>query len=271
MSYAYDNVDFSHYYDTFVNNLPSDVFWIDTVSTVYAEIIRRTLTDKEDAVVVDLGCGTGENLLFYADHFKGRNVKLIGVDHSQAMLDRAKEKFASRSIDTIELVHGSLTNFASVLGHQTVDCLLLSAGTFHHLITDNERRDMASNIQQVLRPQSGLFVLYLMPEAFIRVDVGDHGEKPEKLRMTASENVQQPDGEWLCKAVFEFDTAAGKSELSWQTRTCIVPNILSLLRSFGLEPVLCCLNGKELVAFDETTSSALNEFSTPVILVFRKI
>ncbi|UJR31170.1 hypothetical protein I4U23_018677 [Adineta vaga] len=267
MAYAYDNADFSRYYDRFVADLPVDTFWIDTVQNIYAQIIQRTIADHQCTVVVDLGCGTGDDLSYFADYFKDKNVKLIGVDHSQAMLDRAKEKLANQSIN---LIHGSLTNFANCLERNIVDCILLSAGTFHHLNTDKERQELVENIQAILRPETGLFSIYLMPDAFIHVESTKDSDKEEKLKLIATENVQQPDNEWICKQVFEFD-APPKTEISWQIRTCNILKLLKLFSSYHFEPILCCLNGKELIPFNETIASSLDQYSTPIILVFRKI
>ncbi|CAF0930263.1 unnamed protein product [Adineta ricciae] len=267
MAYAYDNVDFSHYYDKFVADLPQHAFWIDMVQKIYSAIIQRTFVDDRQTVVVDLGCGTGKDLSYYANYFRDRNIKLIGVDHSQAMLDRAEERLANQSID---LVYGSLTNFASRLGTKPVDCILLPAGTYHHLTTDEERQDFVNNIREVLRCETGLFAIYLMPDAFIHVEPRNNVSTEEKLKLIATENVQQSDNEWICKSTFEFDVPP-KTEIAWHVRTCAKPKFLRLLRLNGFEAVLCCLDGKELVPFNENMMSSLDQRSTPTILVFRKI
>ncbi|CAF4871746.1 unnamed protein product, partial [Rotaria magnacalcarata] len=81
----FDNDEFSHYYDRFVvEHVPRDIFWTDTVKDVYAEIIRQTFVDNQQTTVVELGCGTGENLLALQNYFPNKNLKFIGIDHSQA-------------------------------------------------------------------------------------------------------------------------------------------------------------------------------------------
>jgi SAM-dependent methyltransferase len=270
MSYAYDNDEFSRYYDKFVDNLPRDVFWIDTVDKIYAELIERTFVDNQRTVVVELGCGTGKSLISYGDTFKNKDIKLIGIDHSQVMLDRAKEKLINQSNNSIEFLHGSLTNFADCLETKIIDCILLPAGTFHHLITDNEREMMIDNIQQTLRPKTGLFVIYLMPEPFIRVEPTDNSNSEDKLKLISAENIQQTDNEWICKQIFEFN-APPKTEISWQIRTCSIRKLINLFLSKNFEPILCCLNGKDLLSYNENLSSSLIDNTTPVILVFHTI
>jgi SAM-dependent methyltransferase len=271
MSYAYDNDEFSRYYDTFVaEHIPSDVFFLKTVKNVYAEIIQRTFIDNQCTIALELGCGTGENLIYLKNFFKNRNIKFIGIDHSQAMLDRAREKLIDQSINSIEYLHGNLTNFSECLEAKTVDCILLPAGTFHHLITDTERQELISNIQQKLRPETGLFAIYLFPDSLIHVEPTSNSNDQEKLKLISAENIQQSDNEWICKQIFEFDIPP-KIELSWQLRTCSISKVIHLFISNNFQLIFCCLNGKDLQLYNENIVSSLNNISTPVILVFRTI
>lgn len=271
MSYAYDNDEFSHYYDTFVaEHVPADIYHLDTIKNVYTEIIQRTFVDNECAVIVELGCGTGENLIYWKKFFENFNIKLIGIDHSQAMLDRAQEKSIKQSINSIEYINGSLTNFGKCLERKIIDCILVPAGTFHHLITDTQRQEFIVNIQQTLRPETGLFVLYLMPDSLIRVEAEVNSNDEEKLKLISAENIQQIDNEWICKQTFEFNVPP-KIELSWQLRTCSISKLIQLFISKNFQLVFTCLNGKDLEFYDEKNISLFNNISTPVILVFRTI
>ncbi|CAF0957399.1 unnamed protein product [Adineta steineri] len=278
MSYAYDVDEFSRYYDTFVaNHVTQDAYWVDTVCEIYAEIIQRTFIDNQQTIIIDLGCGTGKDLIYFENYFKDKNIKLIGIDHSQAMLERAKDKLNNQSTNNqIELLHGDLTNFANCLETKIIDCILLPAGTFHHLITDDERHKFINNIQQTLRPQTGLFAIYLMPDCYIYIAEPpiDNSNNQDKLQLISVENTQQNNNnndEWICKQTFEFDIPP-EIELSWQLRTCNISKFIQLFLQNNFEPVFCCLNGKELLSYDENISSLLNNNnSTPVILVFRSI
>jgi SAM-dependent methyltransferase len=270
MSYAYDNDEFSRYYDTLVEQLPSDVYWVETVQNVYTEIIQRTFIDNQPTVIIELGCGTGEDLIYYKNYFKNSNIKLIGIDHSQAMLNRGKEKLINQSINSIEFLHENLTNFSKCFETNIIDCMLLPAGTFHHLITDIERQEFMINIQQTLRPETGLFAIYLLPDSLIHVEPTVNPNAQEKFKLISVENIQQTDNEWICKQTFEFDISP-KIELSWQLRTCSISKLIHLFISNNFEVKFCCLNGKDLLLYNENILSSLNNISTPVILVFRTI
>jgi len=270
MSYAYDNDEFSRYYDTFVEQLPSDIYWVETIQNVYTEIIQRTFIDNQSTIILELGCGTGDDLIYYKNYFKNSNIKLISIDHSQAMLNRAKEKLINQSINSIEFLHGNLTNFSKCFETKIIDCILLPAGTFHHLITDIERQEFIINIQQTLRPETGLFAIYLLPDSLVHVEPTVNPNVQEKFQLISVENIQQTDNEWICKQIFEFDIPP-KIELSWQLRTCSISKLIHLFILNNFEIIFCCLNGKDLLLYNENILSSLNNISTPVILVFRTI
>lgn len=75
---------------------------------------------QEGTNVVDLGCSTGITMLTLDRSIK-KNVKLIGADYSQAMLDKCEENFRKHKIakpyDLIcrDLNNGFLVNNASVV------------------------------------------------------------------------------------------------------------------------------------------------------------
>ena len=66
---------------------------------LYADVQRSVpvlagLLDHDPIKVIDLGCSTGTSLIHLAAALPDRNVELIGVDNSPAMLAKCKEKLA---------------------------------------------------------------------------------------------------------------------------------------------------------------------------------
>ena len=264
MAYAYDDDDFSRYYDTLVHeHLPQENLWIDTVGRLYADVIQRTIVDEHsDTLVVDLGCGTAEDLIYFQEVFADRKLRFIGIDLSQAMLDRAKEKLRNLSSSAIELRQGNITNFSACLEKQLADCILLPAGTFHHLITDHERQEFLNHVRRSLRPVTGLCAVYLLPDSMIHVEMSNDSPNPSKFQMVAAENHQHTDQEWICQQTFAFDGPA-KGELTWQLRTCSPAKLIDLFLANQLEVVLCCVNGKDLITYEAFRSlSSVESFYT---------
>jgi len=64
---------------------------------------------KEGEIVLDLGCGAGLDLYFYAKSI-GNKGKVYGLDISSDMIEKAKHNMELVGIDNIELVCGSSDN-----------------------------------------------------------------------------------------------------------------------------------------------------------------
>ena len=272
MSYAYENDAFSRYYDTFVSELPCDALWIDTISQLYREIIARTLINNDHRpVVIELGCGTGKSLMEFDQAFSEQKIRLIGIDHSLSMLDRAKENFEKQSLHSVELFQASLTNFSDQLENQLADCILLPAGTFHHLISDEDRHDFLKEIRRTLRSETGLFAIYLLPDQMIHSELKAEVKKEEKkFQLVAVDNRQTIDQEWISCQTFEFDVPP-KIQLSWQLRTCSRSKMIDLFQVDHFQIVFVSIDGKTLLTYEQYCSLPVVDHSTPVVFVVRTI
>jgi SAM-dependent methyltransferase len=100
--------------------------------------------------VLDAGCGTGENALFFA----GRGHPVTGIDFLPEPIRRAKQKAAERGLEVTFLVKDALTlqdwpeRFDGVL----------DSGLFH-VFADADRRRYVEGLATVLRPGGRLFLL----------------------------------------------------------------------------------------------------------------
>ena len=66
---------------------------------LYADVQRSIpvladLLDHDPVKVVDLGCSTGTSLIHLAQSLPSRNMELIGIDNSPAMLAKCEENLA---------------------------------------------------------------------------------------------------------------------------------------------------------------------------------
>ena len=97
------------------------------------------------AVVLDLGCGAGTDLLIAAQ-MAGPTGRAIGVDMTPAMLDRARASARAMGLDNVEL-HECLIE-ALPLEHASVDAVI-SNGVID-LVPDKDA--VFDEIDRVLRP-----------------------------------------------------------------------------------------------------------------------
>lgn len=103
------------------------------------------------SVVVDLGCGAGTDLLIAAQ-MTGPSGRVIGIDMTTGMLDRARTSAAEMGIDNVEL-HESLIE-SLPLEDASVD-VVISNGVID-LVPDKDA--VFDEIDRVLRPGGRLQV-----------------------------------------------------------------------------------------------------------------
>jgi arsenite methyltransferase len=113
----------------------------------FAGVANHWLLGRIDpgAVVLDLGCGAGTDLLIAAQ-MTGPTGRVIGVDMTAAMLERARASAGEMGIDNVEL-HESLIE-SLPLGDASVD-VVISNGVID-LVPDKDA--VLDEIDRVLRP-----------------------------------------------------------------------------------------------------------------------
>ena len=97
------------------------------------------------AVVLDLGCGAGTDLLVAAQ-MTGPTGRVIGVDMTSAMLDRARESAGAMGLDNVELHEALIESLP--LQDGSVDAVI-SNGVID-LVPDKDA--VLDEIDRVLRP-----------------------------------------------------------------------------------------------------------------------
>jgi arsenite methyltransferase len=101
--------------------------------------------------VLDLGCGSGVDTLIAAERV-GPGGRVIGVDMTEAMLDRARRACAERGCDNVEIRQGLVDGLD--VGDESVD-LVISNGVIN-LCPDKER--VLREVHRVLRSGGALQV-----------------------------------------------------------------------------------------------------------------
>ena len=108
------------------------------------------VADLVTSPVLDAGCGSGENALFFA----GRGHRVTGIDFLRKPIRRARVKAVERGLSVNFIVKDALIlrdwdeRFASV-----IDC-----GLFH-VFSDEDRRRYVEGLSAVLAPGGRLFLM----------------------------------------------------------------------------------------------------------------
>jgi SAM-dependent methyltransferase len=114
---------------------------------------QPALLDAADRVtgsVLDAGCGTGENALFFA----ARGHKVTGIDFLAEPIRLAKQKAAERGLATTFLVMDALALKDLPGSYDSA----IDSGLFH-VFGDDDRRGYVEGLASVLKPGGRLFLL----------------------------------------------------------------------------------------------------------------
>jgi SAM-dependent methyltransferase len=108
------------------------------------------VADQITGVILDAGCGTGENALF----FSGRGHWVTGIDFLEEPIQQAKRKAAERGLSATFVVKDALTlKDWSERFFTVIDC-----GLFH-TFSDDDRTKYVAGLATVLKPGGHLFLL----------------------------------------------------------------------------------------------------------------
>jgi cyclopropane fatty-acyl-phospholipid synthase-like methyltransferase len=127
---------------------------------------QRALLDVASQItgsVLDSGCGTGENALFFAC----RGHKVTGIDFLAEPISLAKQKAAERGLTATFLVMDALARKELPEGFDNV----IDSGLFH-VFSDEDRRRYVEGLASVLKPGGRLFLL-----CFSDDEPGDQGPR----------------------------------------------------------------------------------------------
>lgn len=114
---------------------------------------QRAFVDSAELVagtVLDAGCGTGENALFFA----ARGARVTGIDFLDAPIERAKHKLAERGLSARFLVKDALTLCDWSERFDTV----LDSGLFH-VFDDADRARYVAGLSTIVKPGGRVLLL----------------------------------------------------------------------------------------------------------------
>jgi SAM-dependent methyltransferase len=119
---------------------------------------QKAVIDVADQItgsILDAGCGTGENALFFA----GRGHRVTGIDFLEEPIQQAKRKAAERALSLTFLVMDAL----ALKDLPEVFDSVIDSGLFH-VFNDEDRRRYVEGLATVLKPGGQLFLLCFSDE-----------------------------------------------------------------------------------------------------------
>jgi SAM-dependent methyltransferase len=139
--------------------------------------------DRITGAVLDAGCGTGENGLYFA----ARGRRVTGIDFLAEPIGLAKRKAEERGVTATFLVHDALAIGELADRFDAV----IDSGLFHNF-SDADRRRYVAGLAKVLKPGGRLFLL-----CFSDQEPGDTGPR----RVTRQELEAAFSEGWLVESV----------------------------------------------------------------------
>ena len=121
------------------------------------------VVDQITGSILDAGCGTGENALYFAS----RGHKVTGIDFLTEPINRAKQKAKERGLTANFLVMDAL----HLKELREVFDSVIDSGLFH-VFSDDDRRRYVEGLATVLKPVGKLFLLCFSDE-----EPGEHGPR----------------------------------------------------------------------------------------------
>ena len=126
------------------------------------------VADEISGSILDAGCGTGENALFFAS----RGQKVTGIVFLAEPITRAKKKAAERGLTATFLVMDAL----ALKDLPEVFDSVIDSGLFH-VFNDEDRRRYVEGLAAVLKLGGRLFLLCFSDE-----EPGTQGPRPVSRR-----------------------------------------------------------------------------------------
>jgi ubiquinone/menaquinone biosynthesis C-methylase UbiE len=114
-------------------------------------IASLPVSDTENLLLIDLGCGTGALPLHASEFFK----KIVGIDISEAMLRIATAKADEMHLGNIEFIQGGFLSYR----HQGEPADIVSSSVAFHHLPDFWKQIALLNINRMLK-NDGIFFLF---------------------------------------------------------------------------------------------------------------
>ncbi len=148
---------FAQVYDTMMQDVPYEQ-WVEYILKLMSKF------NCKPEMILDLGCGTGTVTGLLAQ----KGYDMIGLDLSEDMLMRAKEKAKQANLDILYLCQ-DMTSFEL---YGTVGCILSVCDSLNYIVSETELLEVFKLVHNYLEPE-GLFIFDMNTEYKFQEVMGD--------------------------------------------------------------------------------------------------
>jgi 2-polyprenyl-3-methyl-5-hydroxy-6-metoxy-1,4-benzoquinol methylase len=221
------------------------------------DFIEKELNFNKSLKILDVGCGTGRHSI----ELSARGYKMTGIDLSESMLQKAKEKAKGRGIE-MKFIRADARDLP--FNKEFDVAIMLCEGGFPLMETDEMNYEILKNVSKALKDNckflfttlNGLFPLYHSVEKFC-------GENLEEGNASYSGNSFDL-MTFRDHNITEFvDDNGNKKTLDCNERYYVPSEITWMLKSLGFNKI--GIFGANLGAFSRADSLTTNNFEMLVI------
>jgi cyclopropane fatty-acyl-phospholipid synthase-like methyltransferase len=126
-------------------------------------LVRLVDAGRITGRVIDIGCGTGENALYFA----GAGLEVVGVDGSPEAIRQARDKVRQCEVS----IRFDIADVLDLHAYRQSFNTATDSGVFH-VFGDDDRPRYAHSVRDVLRPGGSLFLM-----CFSELQPGDWGPR----------------------------------------------------------------------------------------------
>jgi SAM-dependent methyltransferase len=168
----------------------------------------ETLAFYEDKIalygspVLELACGSGAYMIPLAE----KGISVVGVDISDEMLSRAKEKAAARNV-AVDLRKSDIRDFEL---NQQFPLILLLGNSLQHLLTREDVEKCFAAVKRHLMPNGRFVVEVFNPSLKIL------SRKPDENVMDSE--YETPEGKAVLTGRVNYDAATQINYITWKRR-----------------------------------------------------
>jgi 2-polyprenyl-3-methyl-5-hydroxy-6-metoxy-1,4-benzoquinol methylase len=242
-------------FENYAVNYDKESFTQGTVGE--CDFIEKEIEYNKEAKILDIGCGTGRHSIELAK----RGYIVVGIDLSESMLQRARQKAAEQNLHIVFQKHDArklpdLSQFDLVI--------MLCEGGFSLMETDQMNFQILQNAANALKPKgklifttlNGLFPLFHSVKEFINSEAksgnATYGNHSFDLMTFRDSNT-----------IYLSDDFGNKKELKCNERYYVPSEITWLLKTLNFQTV--DIFGAKLGAFSRADKLSTEDYEMLVI------